>query len=100
MIQQVKHLVLRLGTRPNPEQYIFDGAQADAHIQGYLNRGWRIHTVNQNPAQIDLDGAFPIFYLLIRDDDEKVQLSLPIEDGKSDSPWVNPTDKTLEPVAA
>lgn len=66
-MQEIKHLMLRLGTVANMEEYVFDGPMADAHLQGYLNQGWTLHTVH--PGAIDQGtSSISIVYILVRDE--------------------------------
>ncbi len=64
-MQEIKHLILRVGTVANVEEYVFDGPMADAHIQGYLNQGFKVHTVH--PGSVDQStNSMSVFYVLIR----------------------------------
>ena len=71
-MQEIKHLILRVGTVANVEEYVFDGPMADAHIQGYLNQGFTLHT--SHPGSVDQStNSMSVFYVLIREteDDRK-----------------------------
>ena len=74
-MQEIKHLILRVGTVANVEEYVFDGPMADAHVQGYLNQGFKVHTVH--PGSIDQSkNAMSVFYVLIREDEVQIELDV------------------------
>lgn len=68
-MQEIKHLILRVGTVANVEEYVFDGPMADAHIQGYLNQGFTLHT--SHPGSVDQStNSMSVFYVLIRETEQ------------------------------
>lgn len=65
-MQEIKQLLLRLGTNPDTSEGIMTGPMADAHIQGYMNQGWVLFAVN--PGAIDQGtSSLSVHYVLTRD---------------------------------
>ncbi len=68
-MQQIKQLMLRMGNQANLEEGIMTGEMADAHIQSYLNHGYKLFAVN--PGGIDQGtSSISIHYVLTLDNDE------------------------------
>jgi hypothetical protein len=65
-MQEIKQLIMRLGANPNSSEGIMTGPMADAHIQGYLNQGWALFSVN--PGSIDQGtSSLSVHYVLTRE---------------------------------
>lgn len=63
-MQEIKHLMLRVSAVANEAEFVFDGSMADAHIQGYLNQGFRVHT--SHPGSVT-PNYVSVFYVLLRE---------------------------------
>lgn len=67
-MQEIKFLMLLIGSAANMDEYVFDGPMADAHVQGYLNQGFKVHTVF--PGSVDQSkAAISVVYVLTREDE-------------------------------
>ncbi len=65
-MQEIKTLMLRVGSKVNLDEFVFDGPMTDSHIQGYLNQGWTLFSVS--PGSIDQGtSSVSTMYTLIRE---------------------------------
>lgn len=101
-MQEIKHLILRVGTTANVEEYVFDGPMADAHIQGYLNQGFEVHTVH--PGSVDQStNSMSVFYVLIRETQPDMdvpkaqdQINQMVSESQGEGHWEIPATREVE----
>lgn len=106
-MQEIKTMMLRVGSVANASEYVFDGPMTDAHIQGYLNRGFKLHTMF--PGAVDQStSSVSVMVVLLRDEEVSVDLQQSQEqinqmvadasEASQDSAWIQPVDKDRVPV--
>ncbi len=73
-MQEIKTLMLRVGSVANMDEYVFDGTMTDAHIQGYLNRGFKLHTMF--PGAVDQStSSVSVMVVLIREESQEQEVT-------------------------